>query len=36
MDVPVLVDEEVANKKLAFLGKQIDCLTTEQEIYLNS
>ena len=36
LDVPVEVDREVAVKKLAFLGKEIDVLTPEQEKYLNS
>ena len=35
MDVPVEVDLEIARKKLAFLGKEIDTLTPEQERYLN-
>ena len=35
MDVPAEVDYEVANKKLAFMGKAIDVLTPEQERYLN-
>lgn len=34
--VPKEVDMEVATRKLAFLGKQIDTLTPEQEAYLNS
>ena len=34
--VPREVDLEVANRKLSFLGKQIDILTPEQEAYLNS
>ncbi len=34
--VPREVDLEVANRKLSFLGKQIDTLTPEQESYLNS
>ena len=34
IDVPEEVDREVAEKKLAFLGKQIDVLTKEQRIYL--
>ena len=34
--VPREVDLEVANRKLAFLGKKIDTLTPEQEAYLNS
>lgn len=36
IDVPREVDAEVAAKKLAFLGKQIDALTEEQVKYLNS
>ena len=36
IDVPEEVDKEVAVKKLAFLGKEIDVLTPEQEKYLNS
>ncbi len=36
IDVPEVVDREVAVKKLAFLGKEIDVLTAEQERYLNS
>ena len=35
IDVPEEVDREVAVKKLAFLGKEIDRLTPEQEKYLN-
>ena len=35
IDVPREVDLEVANRKLAFLGKQIDTLTPEQEEYLS-
>ena len=35
MDVPVDVDMEIARKKLAFLGKEIDTLTPEQERYMN-
>jgi len=35
IDVPEEVDMEVAEKKLAFLGKSIDVLTPEQEKYLN-
>ena len=35
IDVPRAVDLEVARKKLAFLGKEIDALTPEQERYLN-
>ncbi len=34
--VPKEVDQEVAKRKLAFLGKTIDTLTAEQEKYLNS
>ena len=34
IDVPKEVDKEVAEKKLAFLGKKIDVLTSEQEAYL--
>ncbi len=34
LDVPRAVDEEVAIKKLAFLGKEIDYLTKEQKKYL--
>ena len=34
IDVPEEVDREVAEKKLAFLGKSIDTLTPEQEKYL--
>ncbi|MCD8134016.1 MAG: adenosylhomocysteinase [Clostridiales bacterium] len=36
ISVPREVDLEVANRKLRFLGKTIDVLTPEQEIYLNS
>ena len=36
IDVPEAVDREVAVRKLAFLGKEIDVLTPEQERYLNS
>ena len=36
IDVPVEVDLEVANRKLAFLGVTIDRLTPEQQAYLNS
>lgn len=36
IDVPREVDEDVAKRKLAFLGKEIDILTPEQEKYLNS
>ena len=35
IDVPEEVDLEVAEKKLRFLGKEIDVLTPEQEKYLN-
>lgn len=35
IDVPRVVDEDVAARKLAFLGKRIDVLTAEQEAYLN-
>jgi len=35
IDVPVEVDQDVAVRKLAFLGKKIDVLTPEQEAYLN-
>ena len=35
IDVPEEVDMEVARRKLAFLGKEIDVLTPEQERYLN-
>ena len=35
IDVPREVDLEVARRKLAFLGKEIDTLTPEQEDYLN-
>lgn len=35
IDVPRSVDEDVAARKLAFLGKKIDTLTAEQEAYLN-
>ncbi|MBQ6441857.1 MAG: adenosylhomocysteinase [Lachnospiraceae bacterium] len=35
IDVPEEVDRDVAEKKLAFLGKEIDVLTPEQEAYLN-
>lgn len=34
--VPKEVDNEVAVRKLRFLGKEIDTLTPEQEAYLNS
>ena len=36
INVPKEVDMEVARRKLAFLGKQIDTLTPQQEAYLNS
>lgn len=36
IDVPREVDMDVARRKLAFLGKEIDVLTPEQEKYLNS
>jgi len=36
IDVPKEVDEDVAKRKLAFLGKEIDVLTPEQIKYLNS
>lgn len=36
IDVPREVDLEVAERKLHFLGKEIDVLTPEQEQYLNS
>ena len=36
INVPKEVDMEVATRKLAFLGKQIDTLTPEQEADLNS
>lgn len=36
INVPIEVDSEVANRKLKFLGKDIDVLTKEQEEYLNS
>lgn len=35
IDVPVEVDQDVAARKLAFMGKKIDTLTAEQEAYLN-
>ena len=35
IDVPRSVDEDVAARKLAFLGKKIDTLTEEQQAYLN-
>jgi len=36
IDVPVEVDMDVAARKLAFMGKEIDVLTAEQEAYLNA
>ena len=36
INVPDEVDNDVATRKLAFLGKKIDVLTPEQEEYLNS
>jgi adenosylhomocysteinase len=36
INVPREVDNEVATRKLAFLGKKIDVLTKEQEKYLHS
>lgn len=36
ISVPVEVDKDVAKRKLAFLGKEIDTLTPEQEKYLYS
>ncbi len=36
IDVPRVVDLDVARRKLKFLGKEIDVLTPEQEKYLNS
>ncbi|MCI9545445.1 MAG: adenosylhomocysteinase [Lachnospiraceae bacterium] len=36
IDVPVEVDQDVARRKLDFLGKSIDVLTPEQVKYLNS
>ena len=36
IDVPKEVDQDVAIRKLAFMGKHIDVLTPEQEAYLNS
>ncbi len=35
-DVPKEVDKDVAARKLAFMGKEIDTLTKEQVAYLNS
>ena len=36
IDVPVEVDMDVAARKLAFMGKEIDALTEEQVAYLNA
>ena len=36
IDVPREVDMEVAHRKLAFLGKEIDVLTQLQKDYMNS
>ena len=36
IDVPKEVDNDVAKRKLAFMGKYIDVLTDEQKAYLNS
>ena len=36
IDVPVEVDKDVAARKLAFMGKEIDTLTEEQMAYLNA
>lgn len=36
IDVPVEVDQDVAARKLSFMGKEIDVLTEEQIAYLNS
>lgn len=36
IDVPLKVDQDVAVRKLAFMGKEIDTLTEEQIAYLNS
>lgn len=36
IDVPAEVDMDVASRKLAFMGKEIDVLTEEQIAYLNS
>ena len=36
VDVPKDVDMDVANRKLAFLGKKIDVLTEEQKAYLDA
>ena len=35
IDVPASVDQDVAARKLAFMGKEIDVRTAEQEAYLN-
>ena len=36
IDVPKAVDMDVAARKLAFMNKEIDVLTEEQEAYLNA
>ncbi len=36
IDVPVSVDQEVAARKLAFMGKKIDTLSEEQKKYLDA
>lgn len=36
IDVPAEVDQDVAARKLAFMGKEIDVLTKEQVAYLNA
>lgn len=36
IDVPTEVDQDVAARKLAFMGKEIDVLTEEQVAYLNA
>ncbi len=36
IDVPAEVDQDVAARKLAFMGKKIDVLTEEQVAYLNA
>lgn len=36
IDVPAEVDQDVAARKLAFMGKEIDVLTEEQVAYLNA
>lgn len=36
IDVPAEVDRDVAARKLAFMGKEIDVLTEEQVAYLNA